>query len=258
MNTIRAFQGSAGHSEVRSRIIQRRAEGEISRGAKHAPYYVWATAFLEDYRNAEEELGIPLPIMDFGGNLFEFLHPEEAVELPLRLVDAVRPGADLNPAFFLLIHNLLVDSEVGAVRFANADEQELLSLLSKMLCSTIKKNQFQEAWQLVGSLEIGSRSHLRTWDSHIRFGINYLAHIALVTIGAHVHGGLEHLPGKPQLSFFIRKAMHWNLVLESFAQKAALYEEAVHSPELQEVGYFAYLKAAERLSEHFLQVVYTT
>jgi hypothetical protein len=250
---LNALHDGDALESTRLRIIERRAQGKISRGSSaHAPYFEWAGAFSDKYENVEAELGIPRSILDVGAMLYESLHPDEAVELPLRLIDLIPCGADLTPAFFRLITDMLVHPEVGAIRFGDEDEQHLLQKLSALLTPALPRQRFIEAWDQVAHTDQDGGLSVRGWPEHTRYGIYHLMHLAIATIGAKVHNELD-------LAFMIRKVVHWNLTLATFAARAKVSPSAAcHTPELQEVGYIAYREAARPLTERYLEIVTMT
>lgn len=234
--------------EVRTRARFRLVRGELSRCSEHAPYFEWSTAFVDRYAEAERLLGIPLPILDCGANLYEALRPEEALDLPVQFLDAIRPGADLTPAFYEFIADMLIDSQIGAIRFANSEEQGSLERISRLLTPELTLAHFEDAYEQVSTFEFERLLSMRTWDDHLHFAIGYVGNLSLVLIGTPLHG-------RGDLSFLIRQVIRWNLVMETYFQKAKLFDVPRHTPELEELGYMAYRTAATRLTEHFLAVL---
>jgi len=247
--TMSAFHGAEDlWKEVRTRALFRLCRGELSRNPEHSPYFEWANAFVDHYHQAETLLGIPLPILDCGANLYEALRPEEAMDLPRQFVDAIRPGADLTPAFYEFVADLLIDPDLGAIRFANNEQKGKLERISKLITPELTLAHFEDASEQLSTFELGQRWSLRTWDEHLSFAIGFVGILSIELIGTLLHG-------RGDLSLLIRKVIHRNLVMETYFQKAKLSDLVRHTPELQEIGYMAYRTAATRLTEHFLALL---
>ena len=68
-----------------------------------------------DHRIFETELGIPVEIAHFVDGLFEALPDEDARQLPKRVIEAIRPGADLSMVITQFLYWMLSNPEDGSI-----------------------------------------------------------------------------------------------------------------------------------------------
>jgi len=243
--TLSAFHGSEQTKEqARLRIFDRRARGLISRASDNAAYFEWGQCFADDSGEVETLLGIPTMALDFGSMLYQHLKLEEALTLPAGVIELIPVGANLSPVFFRLVFDLVTDPEVGAIRYADQEEQHLLLKLSKLLTPNLERARYREALEMVNR-ESEALVNMKRWNEYLAFAIHHICHLALATVGARVHEELD-------LSYLIRKLVHWNLKLESYYQCGHRWDRAFHSPETAQVSHLASLGAATKLCGHYL------
>ena len=75
-----------------------------------------------DHRIFETELGIPAEIAYLVDGLFEALPEDDAMDLPHRLIKAIRPGADLSMVIPQFLLWMLSDEKIGSITDAHYDD----------------------------------------------------------------------------------------------------------------------------------------
>lgn len=126
MTTLRAFHGK---QEIKDFYIARiRAHYEADEIIKDKCWEngkgsaVGCTLHNSNYSDYEKKLGISRDLAYLKDGIFEELPTERAEKFPLQFLQAIAVGADLSTILPKFMHWLLIDSENGAMSYAETTE----------------------------------------------------------------------------------------------------------------------------------------
>ena len=111
---------------------------------------VGCTVHSSSHASYESELGIPRILARLEDTIFEGLPNEEAKEFPIRFLEAIPVGVDLDPVWRKFMIWLLVDENEGVIRHAKtAKTKKAIRDVAQTFSDSLTKTVSHEKWATV-------------------------------------------------------------------------------------------------------------
>src|SRR5690606_8523754 len=111
---------------------------------------VGCTVHSSSHASYESELGIPRILARLEDTIFEGLPNEEAKEFPIRFLEAIPVGVDLDPGWRKFMIWLLVDENEGVIRHAKtAKTKKAISDVAQTFSDSLTKTVSHDKWATV-------------------------------------------------------------------------------------------------------------
>ena len=150
-----------GEQDLRDAVVQRVAEHERLDQIIQGTYWdgskgcgIGCVLHSDEHMAFERQLGLPVFLAYLDEHIFESLPSEEATRWPLRFVQVIPVGVDLDVIYPKFMHWLLSDPQ-GIRVHANAQTLEIIEILIRMYARRINGEMFneQEAWSARSAAE---------------------------------------------------------------------------------------------------------